>query len=134
MLAAVGVAEEHERELRVVEAAVLGRMTDDVEPSAAPPDRAGRSGIRGHHAVVALGRVVDIVVVVAGGDVDDRDAGATPHGFDQIGLHEQQVVILVRDDREIVRDTERRRVRQLVVTARSEREEEPWRCHSPSTT
>src|ERR1044071_7891561 len=79
---AVGIAEEHERDPRGVEPAVLGGVTGDRDPAARPVSGAGDRAVGGAQPGVALLGVIDAVLVVARGDVDVGQPGAAQGGVE----------------------------------------------------
>ncbi len=102
---------------------MLHRVAADLDPAAGPGVVLGGVAVRGHQRGVAVVRRVGPPGAVAGGDVDAGDADAALHRFDEIRLHEQQIVVLVRDDDEIVCGLEGHAVAELVVAARAARDQ-----------
>ena len=86
---------------------MLRGVTRDLDPAAAPGVAVGDLRVGGHEAEAALLRVVDPLRAVARGDIDVQRAGAALHGLELVGLHEEEVVVLVRDDREVLDATDR---------------------------
>lgn len=118
LLAAVGIREEHERHVLGRQAAVLRDVTVDLNPAAVPIHVAGGGAVRFLEALIARVRGLWPFVVVAGRDVDVGHAAAALDRFDHVGLHEQQIVVLMRDQHEIAARRERQAGAEIVVAAR----------------
>jgi hypothetical protein len=99
---------------------VLGRVNRDLDPAARPvaPARAHDRAVRQHQAAVPCLGDIHAALTITCGDVDVGHPGPALHGVIEVGLHEQQIVVLVRDDRQIGPRGERLAIQEPVVAAR----------------